>query len=306
MGKFDVVSHSEKKITMRFKQTADEKLVHNWKSVKPEIPPEQGDTVTYFGKLNEFWEGVKKKNPLWIPFSLGTGDIEEIQKEIDRLSRKVRNKEAFTDQEKEFLVSLYSWIAWGGLMKWYPEASQLLRHYLDVTGTSIHINHNIYSSSEIVRYAVDQFKKSIIADIQTTGTIRNGGKLASHGLLKNTPRSFADQCTKGAIVDNGYLMTEQNNKRLKNADNRFPLFAICTLLQKNPLRVKTNWKIESKWDYESYENQRKKNLNLITELPLPGGSKLLLPDGLSQYLEVLNIARNFEYSAEWIEEWSAQ
>jgi hypothetical protein len=305
MGKFDIISHSAEKITLRFKQTADEKLAQNWKKVKPDIPLEQGDSTTYLNKLNGFWDSVKQKNPLWIPFSLGTGDVKEIQAEVDRLTRKARKRESFTDTEKEFLKSLYGWIAWGGLAKWYPEASHLLRHYLNGNGSPLQIDAYVYRSSVIVKYAVGEIKKVIVADIQKSGTIRNGGTLASPGLLKNTPRSFAVQCSQGAIVDNGYLMAEQNNKRLKNADNRFPLISISMILMKSPIRVKTDWQIESKWDYESFENQRKRNLNLVTELPLPGGSKLQLPDGLSQYLEVLNIARSYKYTAEWTEEWSA-
>lgn len=305
MGKFDVVSHTAKKITMRFKSTADEKLVQNWNKINSDIPSEQADSTSYLTDLNRFWDKVKQNNPLWIPFSLGTGDVEEIQAEIDRLTRKARKKEAITDTEKDFLKSLYGWIAWGGLAKWYPEACQLLRHYLKGQGQTLQINADVYKNSVIVRYATSEMKKVVLDDIKKSGFIRNEGSFSSVGLLKPTPRSLNEQKIKGAIVDNGILLTEQNNKRLKNADNRYPLYMKSTIVSKNPLKISTFWEVKSLWDYDSFETQRKNNKNLITELPLPSGKVLMLPDGLSEYLTQIGIAQTFNYFANWKEEWHA-
>lgn len=303
MGQFTVANSSEKKITLRFKQTADEKLAHNWKSIKPEIPPEQGDSTTYLNKLNGFWQSVKQKNPLWIPFSLGTGDVEEIQAEIDRLTRKARKKESFAETEKEFLKSLYGWIAWGGLAKWYPEASQLLRHYLNGNGSPLTIDSYIYRSSVIVKYAMDEIKKIIIDDIKRTGTIRNNGTIDSPGTVRDNHRNEAQQKTLGEVRNNGYLLTEQNNKRLKNADNQFPLYSKSAIIRGNSHRIQTQWSVRSVWDYDSIEKQRREDKNRVTSLDLPSGKELLLPDGLSEYLTQLGIANVFDYNAEWEESW---
>jgi hypothetical protein len=241
MGKFTVTNSSEKKIALRFKQSVHEKLAHNWRSVKGDIPEENGKAENYLDDLVQFWDGAKKKNPLWVPFSLGMGDVEELQQEIDRLSRKAKKKETFTEEEKYFLVALYSFIAWGGMLKWYPEASKLLRHYLDKSGDRLKIGSSLYQSSEIVQYAMAEMKKLISADAKNNGKLTVRADFSSQGSLKDTPRSFSEQCKSGAIVSNGTLMAEQDNKRLKNADNRFPLRAISNLVGNSGSRIRTKW-----------------------------------------------------------------
>jgi hypothetical protein len=280
------------------------RLRKHWAKIKTEVPKDNGDHEGMVEILSKFWDDVKKKNPFWLPFNLAIDDVDEIQKEIDRLTEKARKKEQFEQDEKDFLVSLYSWIAWGGLIKWYPEACHLLRHYLNGKGQPVVLNPHVYKTSVIVNYAIAEMKKLIVEDIKKTGKIRGNGNFSSQGTLKDTPRSYAEQCEKGAIVENGTLMTEQNNKRLKNADNRYPLSSSSTILSNNPLRIKTIWSIRSRWDYDSFEIQKSKNKVLITELPLGANTNLRLPDGLSHYLVILGLAAEFNYSAEWHEEWS--
>jgi len=45
----------------------------------------------------------------------------------------------------------------------------------------------------------------------------------------------------------------------------------------------------------------KRNKNLVTELALPKGSKLKIPDGLSEYLTQIDLAKAFAYFSEWQE-----
>jgi hypothetical protein len=146
-------------------------------------------------------------------------------------------------------------------------------------------------------------KKIITSDIKLTGIIRNNGAFNSEGNLKDTHHSYSEQCEKGDIVGNGILMAEQNNKRLKNADNRFALYSISSIQSKEPLKIKTLWQINSYWDFDSFEKQAKEKKNLITELPLGNNSKLQIPDGLSAYLAESGLASPFDYSTEWEEEW---
>jgi len=308
MGKFTVTNSSEKKIALRFKQSVHEKLAHNWRSVNGDIPEENGKAENYLDDLVQFWDGVKKKNPLWVPFSLGTGDVEELQQEIDRLSRKAKKKETFTEEEKYFLVSFYGWLAWGGLaypIKWLPEASQLLRHYLHGKTNLLKIDPYIYQTSSIVKYAIAEMKNIILSDIAKSGKIRNNGSFGSPGNLHDCKRTREQQKTMGEIRDNGYLLAEQNNTRLHKADNRFPLYCTTTITNRSPSQFHTIWSVRSVWDYDSFEKQKAAGNNLVTELDLPmPGKKISIPDGLSEYLTKLGLARVFDYYAEWEEKWS--
>ena len=305
MNKYTITESSHDRIVLRISPSSIKELVKNWISIKSEVPADEKNAESIFNKLDTFWNDVKLRNPAWIPFKLGTGDVDEIQSEIDRLSDKAQKKEPFVQNDKDFLSALYNWIAWGGLIKWYPEASQLLRHYLNGQGQPVELNPHIYKSSKIVGYAMQEMKAIILDDIKSKGSIRGGGSFSSQGNLKDTPpRTSAEQDEKGAIVKNGTLLAEQSNPRLKNADNQFPLIAQSQIIQRQPLRIHTKWTVNSYWDYDSFDEQKTKNLDLKTHLPLPKGKILKLPDGLSQHLVELGLATEFKYNAEWDEDWS--
>lgn len=280
------------------------KLQKEWAAVKGKVPAEKGFAERMGKRLDRFWEEVEKENPLWIPWNLAIGDVEEIQAQVDRLTEKARRKEVFEAKEKDFLAALYSWIAWGGLAKWLPEASQLLRHYLSCTGNPIEIDSYVYRSSVIVKYAMEEMKRVILEDIKKSGGIRNGGSIQSLGIVKNTNRTAADQHQLGNVFGDGMLLAEQRNQRLKNADNRFFLDAKCRIVSQIPLKISILWKVDSKWDYESFENQKQAGTEHVTALPLKNDSKLRLHDGLSNYLETLGLAKIFNHYSKWDEDWS--
>ena len=101
---------------------------------------------------------------------------------------------------------------------------------------------------------------------------------------------------KGYLVDNGILLAEQNNKRLKNADNRFGLESIS---QGDPkTKITTTWRVRSYYDFEPFIKAHH-----VTHIPLGPNLTLRLPDGLSQYMTVIGIATEFWYYAEWPEDW---
>ena len=79
MAKYTIVESSTDRITLRVSCSAVQKLLDNWISVKPEVPPDEEDPESMFDKLESFWEQVKNRTPLWVPFSLATGDVDEIQ-----------------------------------------------------------------------------------------------------------------------------------------------------------------------------------------------------------------------------------
>jgi hypothetical protein len=95
------------------------------------------------------------------------------------------------------------------------------------------------------------------------------------------------------------LLTEQNNSRLKNADNRFVLQSFTTRNQNRTFR--TRWSVNSRYDFEPFSVEH------VTHIPLGGSRVLLIPDGLSEYLTHprIDVARAFDHTATWYETWSA-
>jgi hypothetical protein len=55
--------------------------------------------------------------------------------------------------------------------------------------------------------------------------------------------------------------------------------------------------VSSLYDFSPYPTTE------YTEIPVPNAGKPKLPDGLSNYMEKLGIARRFWYTAEWTEAW---
>lgn len=266
-------------------------------------------------KAKEFAEDAQEgaEDLAWRKVGLGyylaTGDADEIQKEIDRLTKKARNQQVFTADEKNFLVDLYEWIATGGRWKWVTsptqydkglwEAGELLNHYLNGEGKELQIDSSIYENSVIVQYAAAEMKKVIAADLARTKTIRNKGEVWSTQVL--TAKNFGDANAKGQILTGGVLLAEQSNSRLKYANNRFVLKSSSTFTADS---VTTKWRVDDEWDYNSFAEQKKQRRNDVTHLPLRGGKVLKLPDGLSHYLTTAGIAKEFPFYAEWTETWS--
>jgi hypothetical protein len=272
------------------------------------------------------WGGERKdevEDLAWrkvgIGYDLMTGDVAKVQKKVDALTAKARRGAHFKPDEKAFVVDLYEWIATGGRWKWVSssptepgqglwEAGQLLGHYLHGGGKTLKIDSHIYETSVIVQYAMGEIKNAVTADLAHAGKIRSNGEIGSSHVLKK--KSFGDSKSKGQILDGGVLLAEQSNARLKNANNRFVLRSKSTHGQvtkglASPVAVTTTWRVEDSWDYNSFAEQKKQGRNDVTDLPLGGGKILRLPDGLSHYLTVEGLAKEFTHYAEWTEVWPA-
>jgi len=101
--------------------------------------------------------------------------------------------------------------------------------------------------------------------------------------------------TQGYVLSNGAVHAEQNNRRLKNADNRF---IIQAMTRKTQHGFTTVWSVDNDYDFEPFGAPIEK----VTEIPL--NPPLKLPDGLSEYMHSgLNIAKPFKYKAQWTEFW---
>jgi hypothetical protein len=60
---------------------------------------------------------------------------------------------------------------------------------------------------------------------------------------------------------------------------------------------KTTWSVDSVYDFEPFEKH-----DYYTEIPL-GQNKLIIYDGLSEYMTRIGVANAFKYHAEWSEMW---
>lgn len=101
------------------------------------------------------------------------------------------------------------------------------------------------------------------------------------------------------MLKDGALLVEQSNQRLNNADHRFMIEVHTTISKTKSKSVFfSKWTINSVYDFESFSSK-----DYVTDIPLSGNSVLKLPDGLSQYLTTIGVAKDFIYYSEWIETW---
>jgi hypothetical protein len=245
-------------------------------------------------------------NPLWHMGMARGGSqssFSKLQKSVDWLTCQGKRGKSFDKDSKEFMHDLFEAFSTGGSMLGQPEAARLANHYVNGNGAKVVLGAYVYQSSIIVK-DVSAAMKEMIASKRTDETrsyslssidrpFRNSD-LASP--LKSRSRS---QQAKGMLLENGVLLTEQINQRLKNADNRFFLQSQTTFLSSN--KFLTRWLVESTYDFEPFR------VGHVTDIPLGTGRILKVPDGLSEYLTHANIgvAAAFDYSASWFENWSA-
>ncbi len=101
--------------------------------------------------------------------------------------------------------------------------------------------------------------------------------------------------TEGKLKPSGVLEAAQNDHRLHKTDGHFFLEAYTVeFLNKG---YKTIWSVDSVYDFEPFEKK-----NYYTEIPL-GENKLIIYDGLSEYMTRIGVAKVFSYRAEWAEVW---
>ena len=230
-----------------------------------------------------------------------TGDLKYLQDAINYLTCKARTKMEFNNDDKEFLKELYEAFWWGGHYKGYKEAAQLANHYVNGEGNGqanpLKINAEIYRSSKIVIATMEAMKKFIIEKKAQKKTffefrcdnVQFRSRPYTNGLLNMNYR------TEGKMKTSGVLEAAQNNQRLHKADGHFYLQALSVLLPNK--KIKTIWRVDSYYDFEPFEKH-----DYYTHIPL-GQNKLVLSDGLSEYMTKIGVAKAFWYRAEWTEHW---
>jgi len=228
-------------------------------------------------------------------------DLDLLQHAIDYLTCKAQAKMTFSADEKDFLVNIFEDLWWGGQFKRYTEAAALADHYVKGKGAPLQIDADVYSTSVIVKdtsAAMKDYIRHLIAKRSHIGVINSSDIGFRHSAqYKHVSRAAGRNVNKqGYVLADGNLLTEQDNSRLKNANNRFILVAKNILM--SPRLVSTRWRVDDRYVFESFERA-----SFVTNIPL-GSSALHLPDGLSHYMCILKIADEFDYWAEWSETWS--
>ena len=233
-----------------------------------------------------------------------TGKLGEYQSKIDSIQNKIQAGEKINEEDKKFLSGFYNKIALGGHIKGMPEASTLMARYLSGKGDPFEkpfkISAKPYKNSSIVKYAQSEMKKHIAKDL-SDGRL-DMSRFASTEVLKDTPKR--NQYTEGIIKDGGILQAEQNNQRLKYADNRFELIATVTDVRDDFVIIE--WSVTSKYDFMSYEKQKLQGRNDFTHLMINKTKNQLIKvdDGLSEHLTKEGIAKEFWHQAKWKEKWN--
>jgi len=229
-------------------------------------------------------------------------DFDLLQNAIDYLTCKAKAKMTFTDEEKGFLKNIFEDLWWGGQFEGYPEAANLANHYVNGKGAKLKIDAAVYQTSVIVKdtsEAIKDYVRQLFLKHANFAIVRSSdsGFLNSPQCRRVSRASGRDVQRQGYILDNGNLLTEQSNSRLKNANNRFVLAAQNTKV--GATTVSTRWRVDDKYEFAPFEPA-----DFYTAIPLSSSQVLKLPDGLSHYMIVLKIASVFDYWAEWSETWN--
>lgn len=233
-----------------------------------------------------------------------TGDLKYLQDAIDFLTCKAKAKMEFDADDKEFLKEIYEAFWWGGHYKGYKEAAKLANHYVNGEGNGkanpLKIDPEVYKTSKIVIATMVAMKKFILEKKNNKKTFFefrcDNVEFRSKSYTK--PLMTMNYRTEGKMKSTGVLEAAQDNQRLHKTDGHFYLQALSVLLPSR--KIKTTWRVDSLYDFEPFEKH-----DYYTHIPL-GQHKLILSDGLSEYMTRIGVAKTFWYRAEWIELWSQQ
>ncbi|WP_299817024.1 hypothetical protein [uncultured Roseibium sp.] len=261
-----------------------------------------------------------------------------LQSAIDHLTTKAKTSQPFTEDDKEFMKSLFESFWYGGTFKGYYEAAILANHYVNGAGARLFINPDCYIDSVIVRDTMTAMVNYLKTQNYTSS---NHLELkSSNPQFLNSPsanglkRQHRKLNSQGHVLPGGALLSEQDNLRLKNADHRFFLkvtarkgsisqsfYDACTSV-KNTWNNGLQGNIHSAlgigdaqnsvenlknldddyalyWSVESLYDFEPFPKSYFTNLPISTGVTLKLPDGLSHHLTKVGVASDFYYYSEW-------
>lgn len=240
--------------------------------------------------------------PLWHMGKVAVAESEDsfslLQNTVNYLTCKGQLGLSFTPDEKEFMKELFEALWWGGNYRGFTEAAKLANHYVNGNGTTLQINPEVYKNSVIVSDVLASLK-AYIREQSTKNKPFNILKSSDATFMQSKyaqplMRAQRNMMRQGYLLNDGALLVEQSNLRLKNTDHRFHLHVNTT--QSNGI-FQSRWRVESIYDFEPFEK------GYVTEIPLSKNFTLRIPDGLSHHLTTIGTAKPFKYISEWHEMW---
>lgn len=210
---------------------------------------------------------------------IASGDFKEIQARVDILEKKAIDKKQFTNDDKAFLKDLYSSLAFGGRMIGHREAADMLDRYLAATGESLWFGSEAYEANPKVKAAMEKPKSRIRADY-SRGALRE--KYATERIFV----SVSEDARLFYFSDVFFLQARPE----KTADNRLRII----------------FRVDLTAHFISYDEEKARYGGcgrVCTPFAKNGkGETFAIDDGLSQYLTVLGLAKEFGYYSEWTRE----
>lgn len=210
---------------------------------------------------------------------IASGNFDDIQNRIDQLEIKAINKEDFTIEDKKFLKKLYSTISIGGFLSGYFEASKMLSRYIDNSGIELKVSAKPYLKNKIVINEVKRIEKKIIDDFKK--------------------KRLLDKYTSNKII-----IYPQDDPGLYYLSNIFKINA--QIINKENDALNTKYTIRLRAHFQAYEDQVRLFGNPQHFRTLfnrnKKGDTLNIDDGLSHYLTIIDLAKEFDYFTEWNDE----
>jgi hypothetical protein len=220
---------------------------------------------------------------LSLAFTIATGiGTPSLQARIDALEEKAIRAEAFSADEREFLVDFYRTLATGAkLTIVVGQTGRLLEHYLDGSGTDYRLAPEIFSENRRVREQI---------------------------MLLAQRASSASCSETSRYVSPTFYMPDPSK-----VDSVFGLYHGTVVLRytlASDGRCVSHFRAEVPWSWPSYASLRKKYGHPHAEsFPLPNLETLLfgrrhalyVDNGLGEHLVTLGLAKPFLAFSEWEE-----
>lgn len=207
---------------------------------------------------------------------LASGDFTELQARVDSLEAKAVAKQEFSAEDKAFLRELYGSLVFGGRLLGYREAADMLDRYLAATGEPLRLDSKVYEQNAKVQDAMRALEAQIRKD-------------------------HAAQRLRERYVSQNIGFSVNENARLFYFSNVFVLQALPREREDGSLQIL--FRVELPGRFNSYDEEMARfGRTGVFKTPFNTNAKgetFTIDDGLSQYLVVLGLAKEFIYYSEW-------
>lgn len=229
-----------------------------------------------------------QQTPLALTYATGW-NVEKTQAKIDRLEGRAIEKQPFTEQEKQYLFDLYTAGAKGGRITGVaPNASRLIRRYLDRTGEDLKIDAELVRQSQPVRLEIQYFKRHLALKIARRQAVQESYESETFYMGDPNDLDAVASLYFGKLIVQPFV-NDRGESRLA-------------------------WRAEIPWVWPTYDelfaqygDHHAQNFSLPNLRSLLFGPEHMLrvDDGLGGHLPTLGLAKPFLAYAEWEEAWDA-